>query len=86
MHILPSLPVICDGMQGERIRTVNLSINPIVSDVIWIQTTFIPEELGTKSSNQANFLKFFNLHRLSNRWIRTVSYPTISMLTAGEIL
>jgi hypothetical protein len=35
--------------------------------------TFIPEELGVKSSNQANFSKYFDHRRLSNRWIRAVS-------------
>jgi hypothetical protein len=65
---------------------VNLSINPTVSDAIWIQTTFIPEELGIKSSNRANFLKYLNRRRLSNRWIRAVSYPAISILAAIKIL
>jgi hypothetical protein len=65
---------------------VNLSINPTVSDAIWIQMTFIPKELGIKSSNRANFSKYFNTHRLSNRWIRAVSYPVISMLAAVTIL
>jgi hypothetical protein len=65
---------------------VNLSINLIVSDAIWIQMTFMPEELGIKSLNWINFLKFFNRRRLSNRWNGAVSYPAISILAAVEIL
>jgi hypothetical protein len=47
--------------------------------------TFIPEELGIKNSNRANFLKYFNRRRLSNGWIRAVSYPAISILAAFKI-
>jgi hypothetical protein len=65
---------------------VNCSINPTVSDAIWIQMTFIPEELGIKSSNQANFLECFDRCRLSNRCIRAVSDPAISILAAVKIL
>jgi hypothetical protein len=54
--------------------------------MIWIQVTIVPEELGIKNSNPANFLKYFNRHRLSNRWIRAVSYPAISILAAVKIL
>jgi hypothetical protein len=42
--------------------------------------TFITEELGINSSNRANFFKYFNHHRHSNRWIKAVSYPAISIL------
>jgi hypothetical protein len=48
--------------------------------------TFIPEELGIKSWNWANFFKYFNRCRSSNRWISAVSYPAISMLVAVKIL
>jgi hypothetical protein len=65
---------------------MNPSINSTVSDAILIQVTFIPEELGIKSSNRANFLKYFNHRRLSNRWIMAVSYPAISILAAVQIL
>jgi hypothetical protein len=65
---------------------VNRSINPPVSDAIWIQMIFTPEELGIKGSNRANFLKYFSRRWLSNRWIRTVSHPVISILTAVKIL
>jgi hypothetical protein len=47
---------------------------------------FAPEELGIKSANRANFLKYFNRHRLSNRWITAVSYPAISLLAAIKML
>jgi hypothetical protein len=47
--------------------------------------TFIPEELGIKTSNRANFSKYSNRRRLSNRWIRAVSYPGISILAALKI-
>jgi hypothetical protein len=53
---------------------VNRTINPTVSDAL------IPEEHGIKSSNRANFLKYFNRRRLSNRWKRAISYPAISIL------
>jgi hypothetical protein len=59
-------------------------MNPTVSDAIWIQMTFIPEERGIKNSNRANFLKYFNRRRLSNRWIRPISYPAISILAAAK--
>jgi hypothetical protein len=42
---------------------VNRLINPTVSDVTWLQMTFIPEELGIKSLNRANFWKYFNGRR-----------------------
>jgi hypothetical protein len=64
---------------------VNHSINPAISDAISIQMTFTPEELGIKSSNQANFLKYFNHRRLSNYWIRAVHYPILSILAAVKI-
>jgi hypothetical protein len=47
--------------------------------------TFIPEELGIKSPNQANFLTSFHRHRLSNRWISAVSYRVLSLLAAVKI-
>jgi hypothetical protein len=48
--------------------------------------TFMPEELGIKISNLVNFLKYFNRRGLSNRWIRAVSYPAISILAAIKML
>jgi hypothetical protein len=48
--------------------------------------TFIPEELGIKNSNRADFFKYFSCRRLSNRWIRVVSYPASSILAAVKIL
>jgi hypothetical protein len=59
---------------------VNHLINPTVSDAVWIQMTFIPEKLGIKSSNWANFLKCFDRRLLPNRRIRAVSDPAISIL------
>jgi hypothetical protein len=48
--------------------------------------TFIREELGSKNSNRANFLKYFNRLWLSNRWTNEVSYPAISILAAVKML
>jgi branched-subunit amino acid transport protein len=48
--------------------------------------TFIPEEPGIKSSNRANFFEYFDRRRLSNRWIRVISYSSISILAAVKIL
>jgi hypothetical protein len=45
----------------------------------------IAEELGIKGSNRVNFFNYFNGGRLSNRWIRAVSYPAISILAAVKI-
>jgi hypothetical protein len=48
--------------------------------------TFTPEELGIKSSDPVNFLKYFDGRQLSNHWVRTVSYPAISILAAVKML
>jgi hypothetical protein len=46
--------------------------------------TFIPEKLGIKSSNQDNFLKYFE-SPISNHGIRAVS-PANAILAAIKIL